>query len=149
MLLEWVNGCDDMDWFQLAHRWLFGLLLLKMVMNPMIFKRREEFRPRERQSASEKRLRFMLFVMNLTVGMAECFECVTAEYSWCLICSELCVHSVCRNVQLFWSLRRYRYFAFLKSCIMCSSPKYSKTFLWSDSLLIVLLIFKTRFFLLH
>jgi hypothetical protein len=38
-------------------------------------KRRETFRPREGRSVSEKRFRFMLFVLNITVGMKEWFEC--------------------------------------------------------------------------
>ena len=44
-------------------------------------KRLKTFRPKEGRSVSEKRLRFVLFVLNITVGMKEWFECVTAEYS--------------------------------------------------------------------
>jgi hypothetical protein len=35
----------------------------------------------KRRETSEKPLRFMLFVLNITVGIKEWFECVTAAYS--------------------------------------------------------------------
>ena len=85
----------------------------------------------------------MLFVLNITVGVKECFECVMAEYSWCLICSLLCVHIICRNVLILWSWRRFICFAFIKSCIVCWSPKYSHVFLRSHSLLIKSCLFVT------